>query len=323
MSRFRVLGAGVWGLAFANHLLDCGNNVEIYCRNPKKSSNLKNSLFIDSDAKVSEKIIQPLSELQNNSDSNIVNIIASNSIGFSDLINTFPDYLSNLDRLVWLTKGLDHQSGCLFSQIVENKFNIAELALISGPSFAEDLINKKSINVSLAANSNDLSDLLLENIQTPFFKLLPINDIQVIEYSGIIKNIAAILCGMSDKYYGISKHTDEIINKAKTDITNFRQTYVNDDTQVPEILNSPGCDGDLNLTCRSNTSRNYRFGEMLADSNFKIEEAIKEIETVEGYDCCISLKEQSNLCNGVIVTTAYEIIKNDNRKQILSAFLNI
>ena len=37
-SNFRVLGAGVWGLAFSDYLLKLGHNVEVFCRDTNLSN---------------------------------------------------------------------------------------------------------------------------------------------------------------------------------------------------------------------------------------------------------------------------------------------
>ncbi len=327
MLKFNFLGAGAWGLAFANHLLRCDNKIHIYTRNPFKTRELAHHLLKNNiDPKFKDSILNSLQNFPNVTDPDTFNVVATNSIGFSELINLYPDYFSSTHSLIWLTKGLDHRTGNLFSDLLVNKFNISELALISGPSFADDLVNKANIDVSLAVTSEILKDKLINCMQQPYFKLSPVEDIKAIEYAGIIKNIAAILSGMSDKIHGYSKYTDKIIGLAKADIIDFRQTYITgrkDDSSLIELINSPGCDGDLNLTCRNNISRNYQFGAMIADDEKIIDNIISDNKTVEGYDCCITLKESSPLPSGEIVNTTYRILKSNNKQKILNNFLDI
>ena len=45
MLKFNFLGAGAWGLAFANHLLRCDNKIHIYTRNPFKTRELAHHLL--------------------------------------------------------------------------------------------------------------------------------------------------------------------------------------------------------------------------------------------------------------------------------------
>ena len=211
-SNFRVLGAGVWGLAFSDYLLKLGHNVEIFCRdtnlNTKNISGLKLS-------RVSEKNIMSLDTLNAQKSSGEINIIAVSSKGFSELLNKHESYFSTLNELVSLTKGLDHLSGKYFSDYVFDMFsNIKKYGLISGPSFAKDLCFEKKISVSFATLDNELSKLMVGATKSPHFEMIPTTYIYQIEIAGIIKNIAAILCGMADKYFSKGIYSNMIIKKA-------------------------------------------------------------------------------------------------------------
>jgi glycerol-3-phosphate dehydrogenase (NAD(P)+) len=142
-----------------------------------------------------------LDSLNNLKSNDEINIIAANSKGFSQLLNKHKSYINTLNELVSLTKGLDHQSGKYFSDYVSDMFsNIKKYGLISGPSFAKDLCSEKKISVSFATLDGELSDLMIEATKSSHFEMVPTTYIYHIEIAGIIKNIAAILCGMADVY---------------------------------------------------------------------------------------------------------------------------
>ena len=111
-SKFRVLGAGVWGLAFSDYLLKLGNNVEVYCRDTNLSNKDIAGLEL---SHISDNNIKSLDSLNAHESDGEINIIAVNSKGFSELLNKHESYFSTLDKLVSLTKGLDHISGKYFS----------------------------------------------------------------------------------------------------------------------------------------------------------------------------------------------------------------
>ena len=79
-SNFRVLGAGVWGLAFSDYLLKLGHNVEIFCRDTNLSTKNISGLEL---SRVSEKNIMSLDTLNAQKSSGEINIIAVSSKGFS------------------------------------------------------------------------------------------------------------------------------------------------------------------------------------------------------------------------------------------------
>ena len=328
-SNFRVLGAGVWGLAFSDYLLKLGHNVEIFCRDTNLSNKNISGLKL---SHVSEKNLMSLDTLNAQKSNGEINIIAVNSKGFSDLLNKHESYFSTLDELVSLTKGLDHISGKYFNDYVFDMFsNIKKYGLISGPSFAKDLCHEKKISVSFATLDNKLSYSMVEATKSSHFEMIPTTYIYHIEIAGVIKNIAAILCGMADKYSSKGVHSNMIIKKAcqetwQRGIEIFNKNNENIDHLVKDrnsIITSPGCIGDMILTCKQNVSRNYQFGKLMADPSISIEDATTMVGTVEGYDCCLTLVDKTQSAQGELTSLLYKIIKAENtqRESLLKDFL--
>ena len=328
-SNFRVLGAGVWGLAFSDYLLKLGHNVEVFCRDTNLSNKDITGLGL---SHVSSNNIKSLDNLDSQKSNGEINIIAVNSKGFSELLNKHESYFSTLDTLVSLTKGLDHLSGKYFSDYVFNTFNnINKYGLISGPSFAKDLCDEKNINVSFATLDEELSTSMIEATKSSYFEMIPTTYIYHIEIAGIIKNIAAILCGMADKYYSKGIYSNAIIKKACQETWQKGVEAFNGYDGAIDILNkdrdsiitSPGCIGDMILTCKQDQSRNYQFGKLIADVDVSIEDAKSIVGTVEGYDCCITLIEKTQSTEGELTNLLYKIIKSENtqREKLLRDFL--
>jgi glycerol-3-phosphate dehydrogenase (NAD(P)+) len=191
-SNFRVLGAGVWGLAFSDYLLKLGHNVDIFCRDTNLSNKDITGLKL---SHVSDNNIKSLDSLNAQKSNGEINIIAVNSKGFSELLKKHESYFSTLNELISLTKGLDYRSGKYFSDYVSDMYsNIKKYGLISGPSFAKDLCYEKKISVSFASLSDQLSNLMVDTTKSSYFEMMPTKYIYQIEIAGVIKNIAAILC---------------------------------------------------------------------------------------------------------------------------------
>ena len=119
ITKFRVLGAGVWGLAFSDYLLSLGHTVEIFRRDTSIENESIQKLGLKN---VSSNHIKPLDTLNDQKLDDEINIVAVNSKGFSDLLINYEDYFSRLNELVSLTKGIDHQSGQLLSNFVSDRF---------------------------------------------------------------------------------------------------------------------------------------------------------------------------------------------------------
>ena len=330
-SNFRVLGAGVWGLAFSDYLLKLGHNVEIFCRDTNLSNKNITGLEL---SHVSDCNIKPLVTLNAQKSNGEINIIAVNSKGYSELLSKHESYFRSLNELVSLTKGLDHLSGKYFSDYIFDMFsNIKKYGLISGPSFAKDLCHEKKISVSFATLDNELSNLMVDATKSSYFEMMPTKYIYHIEIAGVIKNIAAILCGMSDKYFSKGIHSNMIIKKACLETWQRGIEIFNENGKKIDNLNkdrnsiitSPGCIGDMILTCKQDQSRNYQFGKLIADSDISIEDAKSMVGTVEGYDCCITLVDKTQSAQGVLTNLLYKIItaKNVQRENLLKDFLQV
>ena len=330
-SNFRVLGAGVWGLAFSDYLLKLGHNVDIFCRD----TNLSNKNITELElSHVSDKNIKSLDSLNTQKSNGEINIIAVNSKGFSQLLKKHESYFSTLNELISLTKGLDHISGKYFSDYISDMFsNIKQYGLISGPSFAKDLCYEKKISVSFATLSDELSNIIVDTTKSSYFEMMPTKYIYQIEIAGVIKNIAAILCGMADKYFKKGIHSNMIIKKAcqetwQRGIEIFNERGIKIDNLNKDrnsIITSPGCIGDMILTCKQDQSRNYQFGKLVADQDISIEDAKSMVGTVEGYDSCITLVEKTQASQGELTNLLYKIIKAENsqRESLLKNFLQV
>ena len=335
-TKFRVLGAGVWGLAFSDYLLNLGHGVEIFRRDVSLENESIQQLGLKN---VSSSHIKSLKTLNDQKHDNEINIIAVNSKGFSDLLNSYDNYFGGLTEVVSLTKGIDHQSGQLFSNLVFDRFkNIQRYGLISGPSFAKDLCDGKRIIVSIASLDDGLCKAMFDLTRSSYFQMTPIKYIRHIEIAGIIKNIAAIICGMVDEYFDKGIHTNKIIKKACEEtwqlaVGPFDDPYTNGyqdtvDNHNPDkdmIISSPGYIGDMILTCKQNQSRNYQFGKLIADQKLSIEDAKNIIGTVEGYECCLTLMDHLEQSGNGLTMLLYEILKSKstNREGLLREFLQV
>ena len=170
-TKFRVLGAGVWGLAFSDYLLNLGHTVEIFRRDTSLNNESIQQLGLKN---VSSNHIKSLDTLNDQKLDDEINIVAVNSKGFSDLLNNYEDYFSRLNELVSLTKGIDHQSGMLFSDLVFDRFtNMQRYGLVSGPSFAKDLCEGKKIIVSMASLDEDLCKAMVDVTKSAHFQMTP------------------------------------------------------------------------------------------------------------------------------------------------------
>ena len=185
MALFRIFGAGEWGLAVANHLSLQSNLVEIYLRDNLKvdlysSSNVHKNLGIEFNNNITFFNINEIKSISNSADT--INIIATSSSGFLSVIKDNINYFKKSQSLTWLTKGLDHSSGSLFHEVLDEILpNKIAKCVISGPSFAKDLVNKKDIKVSIASTDDSLAEVFINAMNTDYLYLIPTHDLIGVE----------------------------------------------------------------------------------------------------------------------------------------------
>ena len=316
--KFRILGSGEWGLAIANHLAQQSYSVEIFGRTRSKIDTLEQRreykpLNIKFNENTSFHYLNDISDKAFSKDTH--NIIATSSSGFADLINENKVYLSKYSDFIWLTKGLDKKSNKFFDELLTESFGKSiNCCLISGPSFAKDLVSGKKINVSIASNNNKYIDTVEKYFATNNFIMHKTSDLIGVQVSGVMKNIAAILSGILTSYNYTSTDILNIVEVTKKEIFSItkyiysvRNLTLNDDV-IRETLASPSCDGDLKLSCLSNQSRNRRFGLKITKPG-SFDEVIKDIGTVEGYVMTPVLHEMVRGVNvGPVLKSVYEIL---------------
>ncbi len=332
MALFRIFGAGEWGLAIASHLALLDNTVEVYLRDQTKIDLYQTNNHHDSlDIKFDNIYFHNINSINNiKKTDKAIDIIATSSSGFLPIIKDNIDYFQSCDSLSWITKGLDHDSGLLFHEVLDQVLSRkVKKCIISGPSFAKDLVAKKPLEVSIASSDNLLMDKFITSMHTDLFKLIPTNDITGIEVSGVLKNISGILAGALTANQFSDEYIDELIAISQKEVKRITRSIIElDSIQVSDIelertLESPGCLGDLRLTCFYNTSRNRQLGLKLTE-NCDVDKLISRIGTVEGYLSTATLfNNQSRYGNGSIVRAANDILYNHLKpRNVLDALFN-
>ncbi len=313
-----ILGAGAYGLALANILID-KNDVTVYSIIKKEIDDLKLSYRNDKlfpNITLSKKII-----FTNNIDEAIKNIdliiIAIPTNYIEDTIKLLNNKINENINICIASKGINDDTNKFAYDIAKSNLNTTNISILSGPSFAIDTIKKETILLTLAGdNLNKIKNIF----PSDYIKIETTDDIVGVELSGTLKNIFAIACGILEGI-NASESTKasfltKVINETKNLIIKFGG---NQDT----IFCSCGI-GDLILTCSSKKSRNFTLGYLIGTTNNKneIDNYLKN-NTIEGLDALISIKkilQQKNI-NNELINLIHEIINNNSKPEILLDYI--
>ena len=331
-SDVRIFGAGDWGLAIGLHLAE-RHDVDVFIRNNKKYLSFCKKFNINGQSSISvhESDNGNWSDLPKLQGKSFAVIIACSSTGFFELLNTNVNYFSKCESISWLTKGIDNHTGKLFHEVVSHVLgNNIDMCILSGPSFARDLIENKKIEISIASNKNHLIEKISKLISADNFSLVPTSDIIGVQIAGIIKNIAATLTGILSALDYEERHSMLIIEKAKEEILKISSgiqakpgLYNVDKSEMLKTLESPACHGDLILTCLNDVSRNRQFGYRIGKGE-SINSVLKDIGTVESFSATKTLYDNKEKFNfGEITDSIYKILyKDSDPKDIVKKIIN-
>ena len=163
---------------------------------------------------------------------------------------------------------------------MEYNLNTKNIGVISGPSFAIDLITNMPIGLSIASKKKKTRVLAKQALQNSHVKLRETTDVIGVEICGSIKNVIALSAGMLAGLRANDSTKAMLITEAMHDMEEILFAF----GAKKRTVSSYAGIGDLLLTCTSTKSRNYTFGKMLGEKK-----SIDEIKTylstttVEGF----------------------------------------
>lgn len=316
-----LLGTGIYGTAIALELAKKKNEIVMWTENPSLVEEFKASKKITSiiDIKIPEniKITNSYEEAVKNAEL----IFITCASRFVDRVCTAikPFYKRSVPICI-ATKGIEESTQELLSNIVQNTLLAKNVAVISGPTFAIDMINNEPVALALGSTNKKTTKIITEVLANERLKLRPTKDLIGIQICGAVKNCIAIAAGILQGL-GYSESTRALlINESLHDIKQIIY-YLGGNPRT--ILSFAGV-GDLTLTCSSTKSRNFSFGYTIGST--KNQKAIKDFlanNTVEGYftiEVVYRLLKNKNI-KIPLINTIYNIVYNEVDPEVLAQFL--
>lgn len=259
MERIAVLGLGNWGTALAHHLAAKGfdvlgwtvdrESVESINRNHVNSLYLK-GLPLDPRLKATLN----LEELGDRAF--VVCAVPSAYLG-----NVIPKLkLPKGAILVSGTKGLEHDSLLTPLQYIARLVDASvRLAVLSGPSFAIDVVRHKPVGLVAASNDENTARQAAEAFGSDWMRVYLSHDPLGVELGGVVKNVIALAAGICDGLdFGDSAQAG-LVTRGLAEMTRLAVAM----GAERQTLSGLSGLGDLAMTASSNTSRNRTVGVRL------------------------------------------------------------
>ena len=181
--------------------------------------------------------------------------------------------------IVWACKGLEKGSARLLEHVAGDILGSeTPLAMVSGPSFAGELMRGLPTAITVASRHQTFADQLVNWLHSDTFRAYRTDDLTGVEIGGALKNVFAIAAGISDGLGFGANARAALITRGLAELMRLGVALGG---RAETFMGLAGM-GDLVLTCTDDQSRNRRMGLALA-RGLGVEQAREEIgQAVEG-----------------------------------------
>lgn len=272
-----VIGAGAWGTALAQAMANDGSAVLIWARETELVDEINtahtNSLFLPS-AKLASSVhatnqIGDLGKLP-------ILLVVTPAQHLARVLADLPDAPRDL---VLCSKGIEAGTGRLMADVAAEAAPGADLAVLSGPTFAHEVAAGLPTAVTLACAGGEAQwTRLAPALSRPTLRPYYSDDVTGAEIGGAVKNVLAIACGVVEGL-GLGQNARAaLIARGYAEMTRFGLAR---GARAETMAGLSGL-GDLVLTCSSTSSRNFSLGKALGEGQSAAEALAGKNSVAEG-----------------------------------------
>jgi glycerol-3-phosphate dehydrogenase (NAD(P)+) len=260
---FAVIGAGAWGTAVATLLAQRpGNRVRLWGSRPESVAQLRDRrenvrLLPGVTIPESVTITGDPGEAVESADAWV---IAIPTAFLRDAVSQFRGMAGAGVRAVSLTKGIESTTFARPSEIVSDTLGGRQVAVLSGPSHAEEVARGMPTSVVVAASDAELAGWAQREFGTDRFRVYTNGDPVGVELAGALKNVIGIAAGVCDGLGLGDNSKAALLTRGLVEMTRFGVAHGAEPATFAGLAGM----GDLITTCFSRHGRNRMVGERLA-----------------------------------------------------------
>ena len=275
-----VLGAGTWGTALAILLAENKHEVTIWSALPKEVEELdKNRASIKNlPGAVLQDSVVVTADLEQALKAPEMIVMAVASVFVRQTANRISSLIPKGMIIVNVAKGVEEATLKTLTEVIEDEIPQAEVAVLSGPSHAEEVSRKIPTTIVAGAKKKQVADKIQDAFMNEFFRVYTSPDVIGIELGGSLKNVIALAAGVLDGL-GLGDNTKAaLMTRGIAEISRLGMAMGG---KYETFAGLSGM-GDLMVTCTSKHSRNRNAGFLIGQGKTP-EEAMKEVnQVVEG-----------------------------------------
>ena len=277
MAAYSVIGAGSWGIALAKVLAQNGNDVTVWSiiedeiqmlkENKEHMTKLPGVKLPDNMSYTTnlEEAIKGKEML----------ILAVPSPFTRSTAHSMAPYVSEGQLIVNVAKGIEDETYMTLTDIIEQEIPQATVAVLSGPSHAEEVGKNMATTLVAGAKKKDTAEYIQNAFMCDFLRVYTSPDVLGIELGGALKNVVALAAGIADGLGCGDNAKAALITRGIVEIARLGVAMGG---KIESFTGLTGI-GDLIVTCSSMHSRNRRAG-MLIGQGYTMQEAMDEVKMV-------------------------------------------
>lgn len=277
MAKTGVIGAGSWGIALAKLLHDNGHEVTVWSILPDEIEMLKkNHEHLDKlpGVKLPEDM-EFTTDLNEAAEGKDVLVLAVPSPFIRNTAHSLKEVVADNQIIVNVAKGIEEATLMTLSQVIEEEVPQARVAVLSGPSHAEEVGRGLPTTIVVGSKDKETAEYLQNIFMNQVFRVYISPDVCGIELGAALKNVVALAAGIADGL-GYGDNTKAaLITRGIAEIARLGVAMGG----KPETFSGLSGIGDLIVTCASKHSRNRKAGVLMGQGK-TMEEAMAEVKMV-------------------------------------------
>ncbi|GKH32643.1 NAD(P)H-dependent glycerol-3-phosphate dehydrogenase [Muricomes sp. OA1] len=277
MANVGVLGAGSWGTALSVLLCENGHQVTVWSidrEEVKMLTEKREHAAKLPGVKLPENLVVT-NELKGTIEGKDFLVLAVPSPFTRATAKKMSPYVKEGQIIVDVAKGIEETTLMTLSQQIEQEIPQADVAVLSGPSHAEEVGRKLPTTCVIGAKSRKTAEYLQSMFMSRVFRVYTSPDILGIELGGSLKNVIALAAGIADGL-GYGDNTKAAL--ITRGIAEIARLGVKMGGKIETFTGLTGI-GDLIVTCASVHSRNRKAGYLIGQGR-TMEEAMEEVKMV-------------------------------------------
>ena len=321
MKIISIIGSGSWGVALAIHLAKLGNKIQMWSHSEEEKNliNTERKCKFLPDAIIPENVFATTSYKEAIDGSDIILHVTPSKFT-RETVKEYKQYVKE-QPIVICSKGFEKETMYTLDQVIQEEMPNAKIAVLSGPSHAEEVSIAIPTVLVVASKHDDVLKLVQDTFMSDKMRIYTSKDVKGVELGGALKNIIAFCAGVAAGI-GLGDNTfAALITRGLAELSRLGTALGGEKDTLYGLSGL----GDLIVTCLSEHSRNRRAGKLIGQGK-SLDETKKEvgmvIESIDNIEVAYELGKLHHI-DMPIVEAVYDILyKNLKPEDAVNMLMN-